>query len=86
MCAAAPEKRIALFPNPSNGIFKLQIGDAYGGSDAHAEIINAQGEIVWSMRSPGRQEMIDLSGVPAGVYILKLHSEQLSAIRKLVIK
>jgi hypothetical protein len=69
------ESSISIFPNPSNGIFTLNVStnrtDNY-----YLTIYNAAGQLVWqeqlSAFNGSRRLNIDLSGYASGLYIVRL--------------
>jgi len=71
---------ISIYPNPSNGIFKIEGFD----DEATVMIFNAFGEEVRKFEKllPGD---IDLSDQPAGVYFIRINTRNNSHFEKLVI-
>lgn len=66
------------FPNPSNGIFQIHLGDF---KEFH--VYDGLGKLV-SQNSNPSTKVIDLSGEPAGIYTLKVLSERGWSAQKLV--
>ncbi|MES2681246.1 MAG: T9SS type A sorting domain-containing protein [Bacteroidota bacterium] len=63
--------RATAFPNPSSGKFTLSPPN--GKEIKRVEVINVNGEIVYSDNDPEKE--IDLSRMPSGVYILRLQGD-----------
>lgn len=62
---------LAIFPNPNNGVFTISAPATNGNIPWYIAIFNIYGQLVYSTDNyTGRQ--IDISGVPPGVYMLKL--------------
>jgi len=75
---AAPEKEsnftLNIFPNPvENGILQLQIKskESINQSDYRFRIYNMSGQL---MRDQVYQNQIDVSSIPAGIYLIQLYS------------
>ncbi|WP_157547598.1 T9SS type A sorting domain-containing protein [Hymenobacter sp. DG25A] len=68
--AATPSRAAALltlYPNPSSGIVQVK------GRYTHATVLDALGRTVWQQTSQTNgQPTLDLSGLPAGVYLMRL--------------
>lgn len=80
--------RIRIFPNPNNGEFTLEIGNASQGR-ARISIVNATGETLYTSsiyisQSDYRQQLNLNAG--SGVYFLKVETLDGTAMQKLVIK
>jgi hypothetical protein len=74
---------LTLFPNPSSGKFDLLYsGDASRVNST--EIFNALGERI--ILSPAFLSNIDLSGKPAGIYVVQVHLNEKAINRQIVIK
>ena len=75
-----------VYPNPSAGIFTLNIDHDYSGQ-LELEVYNASGALVkreirsWS----GQEETIDLSAVPEGMYYLKIKGDSFKSTTQLII-
>jgi hypothetical protein len=75
------ENEIIIFPNPSDGIFKIDVGNLRSGK---IKIYNIFGESIY--QSEIRNETLDLSTQPKGVYLLFLQSGQKIFSKKIVIQ
>lgn len=74
---------IKIFPNPSNGVFTLNVDS----DQTEIEIYNLNGMKVYESNKNSRQSKIDLSNQPGGIYIYKASlNNQAIAAGKLVIK
>lgn len=62
-------RALALSPNPTNGIVTVHAQEQ---GDVHLEVANMLGERVLAMTQPTSDFTFDLSGFPAGAYIVKL--------------
>lgn len=65
--------KISVFPNPSNGVFKVQ--NAGFNADI-AEIYNTMGEKVYTKTLNSDSETLNLSHLPNGIYFLQLTLEE----------
>ena len=74
---------LKIFPNPSNGQFYVQFNDSMSGEKA--EIYNIIGEKVYEIEIHSLLTNIDLSYLPAGLYIIELRSEQNCMVQKIAI-
>lgn len=83
---AVPE-RIALglrvFPNPGNGLFQVALS---GTKDGHTvmEAYDLAGKLVHQQRMEGPMSVLDLSGQPAGLYLLRVWNALGSEVVRLV--
>lgn len=79
---AAPKSShssVFLYPNPSNGLVCLSDNNLYG----HAlSVYSLQGQLVWTGNLENRS--IDISGLPDGVYFVKLSSGKTEIRLKLI--
>jgi hypothetical protein len=60
-----------IYPNPSNGLFNLQISDVLAGI-CTIEIYTLQGELVYNEKTLSSQNTIDLSNNAKGLYFYKV--------------
>lgn len=78
---------ISVYPNPSSGIFKLNIGDNKS-RDIKLNVFNMTGAKVYSNENFEEGEKvhaIDLSRQPAGVYFFEVTTPTSQTVRRLVI-
>ncbi|MBR9923266.1 MAG: T9SS type A sorting domain-containing protein [Bacteroidetes bacterium] len=77
------EREVSIYPNPTNGLFHIESTQA--NLPIRWEVIGWQGQHILSgaFDSSGRQQ-IDLSAYPAGVYFVKLYSEDSARSFRLV--
>lgn len=77
-----------VYPNPSHGKFTINAGENGNAiNDANLEIFNTVGEKVYSTSSLSLQAPfeIDLTGLPAGVYSIRMHFRGNTFTEKVVI-
>ncbi|MDO9257711.1 MAG: T9SS type A sorting domain-containing protein [Bacteroidales bacterium] len=78
--------RFAVYPNPSNGLFTLQINGTLPEMD-NIEIYNLYGEKVYTEKPKGLNTTIDLSDKARGVYFYKITSnKQVLTTGKIVVQ
>jgi hypothetical protein len=77
-----------VFPNPSSGIFEIQLGENIITSSCHLEVINTPGEkiIQRSVHEDEKKITLNLSDLPKGCYLLQLSNEQGKFTRKLIVE
>lgn len=82
------ENKIAIFPNPSDGVFQLAVDKSNAPLDL--KILNIQGQLVYSELLPGKNEKyvreFDLRAMSKGVYLIKVASEDFVKTEKLIIQ
>lgn len=76
-------KNIAIYPNPSNGLFILETLNT---SDkmAKLQVVNTIGEIVLEKIMENELETIDLRELSNGVYFVKINSNKNSVTKKII--
>ncbi len=78
-----PLESISIYPNPSNGIFNIDIYNA--DNNVNMIVINAQGQIVYSEKV-GTSTQIDLSNQPDGIYFVKFINNNNITIKKIIVR
>lgn len=77
---------IAIFPNPSSGLFTISMEDVAGQmGDGEIEIYNSLGELIFSSRLRTPDSRLDLSSQPPGIYFCKIISGTQVFTQKLII-
>lgn len=74
---------VKTYPNPSAG--KVNVAMPAAVKNYTAEIYSATGEKLGSMLSPGRDGSLDLTGIPNGIYFLRISSGKDIITRKIVL-
>jgi hypothetical protein len=70
----ADKNSMALFPNPNQGRFTLELPEAMNG-DAMLQVLDLAGRMVAQQRLTGTAvQQVDLSALPDGLYTLVLHN------------
>ncbi len=79
---AKVDNPVLVYPNPSNGIFKIESGSE---SKGVIQVTNILGETVIQSTFDNKQASIDISNYPKGIYFLKvLMADGEIAVRKIV--
>jgi hypothetical protein len=77
-----------VYPNPSHGIFNLSLSHSPQNLQIH--ITDIRGGIIREMQTGaqvgGSSFQIDLSGIPKGIYFLKLYDEGFVGMKKVVVE
>ncbi len=69
------EKGIEIFPNPTNGIVNIKIDKAMISKIKNISIFNSAGESVFSTKEINSKQIIDLSELSSGLYMLNINKE-----------
>lgn len=74
---------IAVFPNPTDAILTIQLASARATT---FELYDMQGRLTESGQFNGRQNTIDLSSVPSGMYILNVQTPNTQVTHRIVVR
>lgn len=84
--AAVPEdpleKIIDIYPNPANGVIHIMLKKV--DQNLVITLTTIDGEIVKNIPICGLNETIDLSGIPAGVYLLRINNNESFYCKKII--
>ena len=81
----ALNNQLTVFPNPTNGIVNISLGEDLG--QAEIEITSMSGQVVQvETIESTKNTSIDVSALKAGVYILKLNADNRVGIKRLIIE
>jgi subtilisin-like proprotein convertase family protein len=79
---------LTVFPNPSSGKFSVSHKDYFGTNPIFkiekAEVLDLLGREIITMKPNASGMSVDLSGQPAGVYILKIYSGKSFTLHKII--
>lgn len=73
---------IQIYPNPTSGLFTIYLEDKINGV---LQIMNLNGNIVYTKELKEKEIHVDIQGQPAGIYIIKIQANQ-NIITKKIIK
>ena len=75
---------IKVYPNPSSGYFSLKIANGYSGA-IDLEVYKLSGSLVWKAGRylSGQEADLDLSGLPEGLYYLRISGASIHSIQPL---
>ncbi|MCB0849681.1 MAG: T9SS type A sorting domain-containing protein, partial [Bacteroidetes bacterium] len=73
---------ISVYPNPSEGIY--QIDFAQENINGLMEVTDMQGRIILQQRIFGANQTIDITGFNNGIYLLRIHTQEINQIFKLI--
>jgi len=76
---------VQLYPNPTNGIFTLNLSDSFE-QGTEVEIYNLLGEIIFKQLTMPGENKIDLLDQPKGVYFVRLTNQSVGNNLKLILK
>jgi plastocyanin len=82
------EPEVTIFPNPSNGNFRLQVKKSQSAKKFDLGIYTMKGEKVYSKTDLQQQNAnnIEIPDLPKGVYILRLYGVKGNYTRKIVVQ
>lgn len=79
------EKMSVVFPNPSTGIFEVQINGQF--QDLDLELYDSNGKVVYEGKMNSIQnssQTIDVSSLAKGVYFLRIRNEEQTHTKKII--
>ena len=71
--------KVTVFPNPTGGIFTLEINGSFDGNSSMLSLYSISGTEISNRRQLAKSNKMDISSYPAGSYILKVSLDGLSA-------
>ena len=78
------EQFVTVYPNPNNGIFTIEISDKEM-TNSSIQIFNNQGQIIYEKKSV-LNNRIDIQGIHAGVYFLRITTDKEIKVSKVIIQ
>lgn len=80
------QKNIAVYPNPSNGEFQVEIGSSIFTKNYQLIVYNANGDNIFQSELTNPKTKIDLSDQSKGNYFVKIYDGQINLTKKLVLQ
>ena len=80
---ANPADFLKVYPNPCQGLFTIQLPDNI--NSAELEINNILGQKVYASAASANKMQVDLSAMPAGIYMLYLKSKENVSVQQIII-
>jgi len=80
---------VSVYPNPSNGNFIIEFSGTKSSEQISLDLVNALGQTLFSFteiqqQAPLKKE-IQLSNLPAGIYFIRIQSQDISLNKKILI-
>jgi hypothetical protein len=74
-----------IYPNPTSGIFTVELITEEVVETCRVEIMNMRGELIFSKAMMDSKKLeISLNGKPSGIYLVRIISDRFSGISKIV--
>jgi len=82
----AADLQVRIYPNPTQGLLQVEIIGNDNDNKTQITVFNQSGKQVFAAKTAGQLTPVDLSGVPAGTYIMHLIIREKSEIYKIIKK
>lgn len=76
--------KITIFPNPTDGLFSVEISDIEIAVNASITIFSTSGKEIYTIKEPDAVNDIDITDSPNGMYILKIIVDDETSIWKVI--
>lgn len=80
------ETNLAVYPNPSNGMFILEIGNSQYNDNYEIIVLNVNGETIYQSSIQNQKTSIDLSSQSKGNYFVKVTDGITTLTKKILIR
>ena len=76
-------QKIGIYPNPSNGIFSVQLGEVI---PKNIEIFDLTGKTIYTKNEfdNNKEVVLNLSSISNGIYFIKIATETQSLVKKMI--
>jgi len=68
------DRILSVYPNPNSGKFTLELSESF--RHGNVQVVNLTGSVVAQKTLRSNREVLDISDVPPGVYVLKVFTER----------
>jgi hypothetical protein len=73
-----------LYPNPASGRVQVEVPASFGGGEAR--LLNPLGQLLRQIPLTGNTAFLDVSGLPAGVYIVRVRGAAGELARRIIVR
>lgn len=83
-----PKSTISIYPNPTNGVFSVDIQSVKDATDIALDIYNITGQKVLSLSrefTKTKHYQVDLTEMPAGIYLLNVTTRNETRVEKIIV-
>jgi photosystem II stability/assembly factor-like uncharacterized protein len=81
-----PDTYISIFPNPTTGKVNVQVSQFEDSKTNNLEVYNLFGECIHHQTGTSKNQQLDLSSQPQGIYIIKVNSADETFMKKITIQ
>ena len=78
------EKAITIYPNPTKGMLSVEIKEYSDELQAEFRLMDMSGRMIFDRKANTNYQTFDLSGQPAGIYLLQIRINDESVVWKIV--
>ncbi len=78
------ERQIKIFPNPTKGILAVEVTGTENNTEAGLMLFSMQGELIISKTLEGIRTELNLTGQPAGTYLMQINIENEKTVWKII--
>jgi len=78
--------QVKIYPNPTKGLLQVEIIGNDDDANTPIAVFNQSGQQVVATQTAGQLTPVDLSGVPAGTYLMRLIIREKSEVYKIIKK
>ncbi|WP_170265004.1 T9SS type A sorting domain-containing protein [Salibacter halophilus] len=75
------ENRLNVYPNPAESFVNIEKDK----TDSHIQILNVQGQVVWTEKSNSKKSKVDINDLTPGMYFILVEGDEQSA-QKLIVE
>ena len=77
--------KIIVCPNPNDGNFRVTLGEL-ATNGALVEVINMAGVVIYKEYTTSTMFSVNLKGITAGVYFVRVYADGKNAVAKLIVR